>query len=172
MVIEIQIHLNQNQILRLEQLITPITINKSLSLQKPTAKHPALRSVWSKCGDLNSVPPGPKPGALPGELHLEIFSFCVEVGQTVVKLKIHAFLSFSKAPKVRTVKGFSGLSHFYGYNCQARSQSKRAPCCNCGSVCVSVAPLPIAKLLPLLIPPLIRHRRRSETSPTAPHLDI
>ena len=27
---------------------------------------------WSKCGDSNSVPLGPKPSALPGELHLDI----------------------------------------------------------------------------------------------------
>jgi len=33
----------------------------------------------------------------------------VEVGQTVVKLKIHAVLRFLKSPKVRTVKGFSSV---------------------------------------------------------------
>jgi len=36
---------------------------------------------------------------------------------------------------------------------------------------VSNTHLPIAKLLPLLIPRLIRPRRRSETSPPALHLD-
>ncbi|MBQ2813046.1 MAG: hypothetical protein IJE63_07290, partial [Clostridia bacterium] len=46
--------------------------------------------------------------ATPGYL-FNFSSFCVEVGQTVVKLKIHAFLSSLKQPKVRTVKGFSGL---------------------------------------------------------------
>jgi len=39
------------------------------------------------------------------------------VGQTVVKRKIHAFLSFLKPPKVRTVKGFSGLLLFCGISC-------------------------------------------------------
>ena len=47
----------------------------------------------------------------------------------MVKLKIHAILSFLKTPKVRTVKGFSGLLLFYGCNCRARSQSKRATNC-------------------------------------------
>jgi len=41
----------------------------------------------------------------------------VEVGQTVVKSKIYAVLLFLKVPKVRTVKGFSGLLLFYGYDC-------------------------------------------------------
>ena len=63
----------------------------------------------------------PKPPALPAAPHPDIYSiflaFCVEVGQTVVKRKIHAFLSFLKTSKVRTDKGFSVLSHFYGYNC-------------------------------------------------------
>ncbi len=50
-------------------------------------------------------------------IFIQFFSFCVEVGQTVVKRKFHAVLRFRKTPKVRTVKGFSGLSHFCGYNC-------------------------------------------------------
>jgi len=40
----------------------------------------------------------------------------VEVGQTVVKRKFHAVLRFYKVPKVRTVKGFSGLLQNLGYN--------------------------------------------------------
>ncbi len=52
--------------------------------------------------------------------------FCVEVGQTVVKLKIHAFLSFRKTPKVRINKGFSKLSNFYGISHRARSQTSRS----------------------------------------------
>ncbi len=51
--------------------------------------------------------------------------FCVEVGQTVVKLKFHAFLSFLKTPKIRINKGFSGLLLFYGILCLYRSQSRR-----------------------------------------------
>ena len=43
----------------------------------------------------------------------------------MVKRKFHAILRFLKTPKVRTIKGFSGLSYFLGYNCWARSQSRR-----------------------------------------------
>ena len=47
----------------------------------------------------------------------------------MVKLKIHAFLSYLKNPKVHTVKGFSGLLLFCGNSCWARSQSRRATNC-------------------------------------------
>ena len=48
---------------------------------------------------------------------IKFWSFCVEVGQTVVKRKFHAVLRFYKVRKVRTVKGFSGLLLFYGNLC-------------------------------------------------------
>jgi len=47
----------------------------------------------------------------------------------VVKRKFHAVLRFHKVPKVRTVKGFSGLSYFLGCNRPTRSQSRRAVNC-------------------------------------------
>ena len=72
------------------------------------------------------VPNHPRSQLRHTRISIQFFGFCVEVGQTVVKLKIHAFLSLLKVPKVRTVKGFSGLSYFLGYNCPTRSQSKRA----------------------------------------------
>ena len=36
---------------------------------------------------------------------IEFLSFCVEVGQTVVKVLFHAFLRFCKVPKTRINKG-------------------------------------------------------------------
>ena len=54
----------------------------------------------------------------------------------MVKLKIHAFLSFCKSPKVRINKGFSGLLLLYGISCRARSQSKRATNCATPRYCI------------------------------------
>ena len=63
------------------------------------------------------VPNHPRSQLRHTRILIQFFSFCVEVGQTVVKRKFHAILRFIKTPKVRTVKGFSGLLLYYGYNC-------------------------------------------------------
>ena len=47
---------------------------------KIRGRQKAYLLFWSKCGDSNSVPLGPKPSALPGELHLEILKFLVILG--------------------------------------------------------------------------------------------
>ena len=89
----------------------------------------------------------------------------------MVKHIFDRFFSFSELPEIRTVEGFSAVVVVIRCEHRLCSQSRRASCCNEGSVCVRTAHLPIAKLPPLLIPRFIRHRRRSETSPTALYPD-
>ena len=56
---------------------------------------------------------------------IEFLSFCVEVGQTVVKPDFYAFLRFCKVPKTRINKGFFALLFFRSGVGYARSQTKR-----------------------------------------------
>ena len=60
--------------------------------------------------------------ATPGYL-FDFLNFCVEVGQTVVKRKFHAFLRFYKVPKMPMLQGFFTLLIFRsGVPC-SRSQN-------------------------------------------------
>ena len=60
-----------------------------------------VRCEYRLCSQTTRAPSCATPGYL-----FNFSRFCVEVGQTVVKLKIHAFLSFYKTPKVRIRKAF------------------------------------------------------------------
>ena len=57
---------------------------------------------------------------------IEFLSFCVEVGQTVVKPDFYAFLWFCKVPKTRINKGFFALLIFWCGEVCSRSQSTRS----------------------------------------------
>ena len=76
---------------------------------------------------------------------IEFLSFCVEVGQTVVKSDFYAFLRFCKVPKTRINKGFFALLIFRSGGVCSRSQTSRATNCatprfllNFSSFCVEV----------------------------------
>jgi len=84
---------------KLEKSSSTVVVKYRVKPQKSrfeTAKNPVFMRVFKSRGLSRSL--SPKPPALPAAPHPDIYSiflaFCVEVGQTVVKLKIHAVLRF------------------------------------------------------------------------------